>query len=219
MIRLLPPHFLRQHMESHKNNMNAIILGKRKRLYIGNKNIEKELAEWSGCRKVVQKNVVREDSYEVLSRKIFSDQSRMCLYSIPWICSITANMSIKKSALINVGKFDNEFKGWGVEDVELGYRLYQRGYTFFYYDNIISYHIEHHRNSSEMNKDLLENMRKFYKKYEDYNILKYWEFLTGKITLRNFIQKTQLQEKKCNNNFDKIPDEKIKFFIGKFENM
>ncbi len=216
---IVEPNFVRQHKASHENNVNAIVLGKRKRLYIGNKNIEKEYEDWGGCSRVVQKNIVRNDSYEVLSRKIFSDQSKTCIYSVPWICSITANMSIEKKLLIDIGKFDSEFKGWGVEDIELGYRLYQKGYIFWYYDNIINYHIEHHRDASKMNEELLENMRRFLNKHKDCNIVKYWEFLTGKITLRELIQEIQLREEKCTIDIEKIPDEKIKFFTGKFENI
>lgn len=216
---IVEPSFVRQHKDSHNKNVNVIVLGKRKRVYIGNKNIEKEYIDWRGCRNVIQKNIVRNDSYEVLSRKIFFEPSRMCMYSIPWICSITANMSISKRLLIEVGKFDGEFKGWGIEDIELGYRLHQKKCIFMYYDNIVNYHIEHHRDITKMNVELQENMRRFYKKYNDRNIVKYWEFLTGDITLRDLIRETQEEEKKCDSNIEKLPNEKIKFFLGKFENM
>ncbi len=37
---IVEPNFVRQHKASHENNVNAIVLGKRKRLYIGNTSLQ-----------------------------------------------------------------------------------------------------------------------------------------------------------------------------------
>lgn len=213
---LVLPDFVRRHKEIHEKNNNTVVLGKRKKLFITNKSIEKELANWPGSENLAQKSIIRNDSYEVLSRKIFTDHNHACNSDVAWICSITANMSLSRDMLMSIGKFDSDFKGWGVEDIELGYRLCKHKFLFLYFENIVNYHIEHHRDVEKMNKDLIMNMRKFYTKYKDDNIKKYWEFLMGKTTLRQFILETQLS---AIPNIDRIPDERIRFFSGKYEDI
>ncbi|ABO68595.1 glycosyltransferase [Geobacillus thermodenitrificans] len=41
----------------------------------------------------------------------------------------TANMSISKKNILDLGGFDEEFKYWGAEDIELGYRAFKKNLT------------------------------------------------------------------------------------------
>ncbi|WP_237107542.1 glycosyltransferase [Nonomuraea sp. MG754425] len=45
----------------------------------------------------------------------------------PWFFTWTANLSVKAEHFWAVGAFDEEFRGWGLEDLELGYRLVRAG--------------------------------------------------------------------------------------------
>ncbi|GAA1766990.1 glycosyltransferase family 2 protein [Luedemannella helvata] len=45
----------------------------------------------------------------------------------PWILCWTLNMSVRATDFRAVGGFDENFRGWGYEDVELGYRLHRAG--------------------------------------------------------------------------------------------
>ena len=56
-----------------------------------------------------------------------------------WHCW-TGNFAVKKSDLDSVGLFDEDFKVYGWEDIELGYRLHKAGINLRYNTNAIGYH-------------------------------------------------------------------------------
>jgi len=67
----------------------------------------------------------------------FSFKGKLPLFKIdkrriqdPFYTFITNNLSVKKAALEEVGGFDEDFKNYGFQDSELGYRLKKAGYSF-----------------------------------------------------------------------------------------
>jgi len=57
-----------------------------------------------------------------------------------WLYFLTGNASVRKSDLVRVGCFDENFTGYGHEDLELGYRLQKAGLTIRYEPLAIDYH-------------------------------------------------------------------------------
>ncbi|MFA4967324.1 MAG: glycosyltransferase [Candidatus Margulisiibacteriota bacterium] len=53
---------------------------------------------------------------------------------------LSGNLSIKKKTLVAAGKFDEDFAGYGWEDIELGYRLLKNGLPLYYLPFAINYH-------------------------------------------------------------------------------
>jgi len=62
-------------------------------------------------------------------------------------CFVTGNSSMRRELLLQVGLFDEDFTGYGGEDLELGYRLHQAGSIFRYAPRALSWH--HHLRSLE----------------------------------------------------------------------
>ena len=62
------------------------------------------------------------------------------LQKLKWAYFLTGNLSIKKKAMVEAGLFDENFKGYGWEDIELGYRLHQMRIPLFYLPSAINYH-------------------------------------------------------------------------------
>jgi GT2 family glycosyltransferase len=54
----------------------------------------------------------------------------------------TCNLSLKTEYLRTCGQFDEEFKTYGWEDIELGYRLTQKGLQMLYNRDAIAYHYQ-----------------------------------------------------------------------------
>lgn len=54
---------------------------------------------------------------------------------------LTGNLSIPKSIIKKAGMFDNDFAGYGWEDIELGYRLSKLGIHLRYLPTAINYHM------------------------------------------------------------------------------
>ncbi|MEU6074027.1 glycosyltransferase family 2 protein [Micromonospora sp. NPDC047074] len=82
---------------------------------------------------------------------------------IGWMFAYTHNVSVHRSLVLAVGGFDQRFgRRWGVEDLELFYRIDQHLGTdrinFAYDDQAAVYHLPHYRNEGANVADLTENM-------------------------------------------------------------
>jgi len=51
--------------------------------------------------------------------------------AVPWILFWGTNCSVRASDYWAVGGFDEDFRRWGVEDMEIGFRLFRHGVPFF----------------------------------------------------------------------------------------
>jgi glycosyltransferase involved in cell wall biosynthesis len=59
---------------------------------------------------------------------------------LSWLYFLTGNASVRKSDLDAAGRFDENFTGYGHEDLELGYRLQAAGISILYEPRAINYH-------------------------------------------------------------------------------
>lgn len=97
-----------------------------------------------------------------------NDMSKMpAPYSFFW----TGNVSVEKSDLGMINGFDGSITGWGMEDVELGYRLYREGLKYIYCADVRSIHLPHDtaekpNNSWDGERDK-KNKWYFYHKYNN----------------------------------------------------
>lgn len=96
------------------------------------------------------------------------DMSKMpAPYAFFW----TGNVSIEKGDLDDLQGFDENITGWGMEDVELGYRLYCKGLKYTYCSTARSIHLPHDveekpNNSWDGERDK-KNKKYFYHKYKN----------------------------------------------------
>lgn len=82
-------------------------------------------------------------------------------FHLAWTYFITRNVSVNKSLLDAVGPFCEEFKGWGSEDWELGYRLFRQGVKIIEDPDIVSYHQEHPFSRHKRKEDQMLNYARF----------------------------------------------------------
>lgn len=66
---------------------------------------------------------------------------------LKWAYFLTGNLSIRRKTIIEAGLFDENFKGYGWEDVELGYRLRQMKIPLLYLPSAVNHH--HHPVTTE----------------------------------------------------------------------
>ncbi|HEX7880474.1 MAG TPA: glycosyltransferase, partial [Candidatus Eisenbacteria bacterium] len=71
---------------------------------------------------------------------------------LPWRYFSTNNSSVPRVDLEAVGLFDEEFRTYGFEDLELGYRLHRRGLSFGFLPGAESLHIHYHDLDDVLNK-------------------------------------------------------------------
>lgn len=88
-------------------------------------------------------------------------------YSTRWDFCASNNLSVRKSHVMKIGKWDEAFTGWGEEDIDFAYRLYVSGITPVIptEGTIYAYHLDHDV-ERELNRFTLgENARYFVRKY------------------------------------------------------
>jgi len=73
---------------------------------------------------------------------------------------------LKKELTKKVGFFDESFKSWGAEDIDLAYRLHVNGTRFVLGRTAKSIHYPHHKSYQTNMSDAKKNYQYFSKKYE-----------------------------------------------------
>ena len=108
--------FLRAHAQQHQNHAEAV--------FIGNIRFASEIPTTSLTRYLEGRGAHRIDADK----------------PIPFKCFVTGNSSVRRSALLRVGFFDEDLTAYGGEDLELGYRLHLAGIPLYYAPEALSYH-------------------------------------------------------------------------------
>lgn len=72
---------------------------------------------------------------------------RACLDNLdwlaePWRLAYTGNLSLPRALLDAIGGFAREFTGWGLEDLDLGYRLHRAGARWIFGRFAVGYHLQ-----------------------------------------------------------------------------
>ncbi|WP_216828285.1 glycosyltransferase family 2 protein [Alkalihalobacterium elongatum] len=88
---------------------------------------------------------------------------------LPWTSCVTMNLSIRKTVIEKVGGFEETFIGWGLEDYELGFKLYKSGVKIVVV-NVTVYHQEHPMNREKIVEEA-KNLVKFQRKHPCIDIL------------------------------------------------
>jgi predicted glycosyltransferase involved in capsule biosynthesis len=110
---------------------------------------------------------------------------------IPWVGCTFSNALIPEWCFQVVGEFDENFKGWGFEDLEVTYRLWNKCKTYpiqFKIDKqLVNYHLfhTHHKNLIEQRT---VNYKYFCEKHHDPAVLFYEQFSKNIIDIRQYNQ-------------------------------
>ncbi len=118
-----------------------------------------------------------------------------------WYYFLTGNVSFSKSIFESAGGFDESFQGYGWEDLELGYRLFQKGISLIYLKDAVNYHYHLITEEEDIKRNVKkgESARIFLEKYPELkwflglNPLSVW--LWKRISKESFFY--QWVEKKC----------------------
>jgi glycosyltransferase involved in cell wall biosynthesis len=86
---------------------------------------------------------------------------------VPWIFFFTMNCSVPAADFWAVDGFDEMFRSWGSEDVELGYRLYHNGSTMVLSRDAWAIEMPQDRPVKRLLYSLMRNVRLFLDKHHD----------------------------------------------------
>ncbi|GFZ30875.1 glycosyl transferase [Clostridium zeae] len=179
--------FLTKHYESHMNynDPNLVVVGQIKNIPFANYEAAIELINSKDYLKCNELDTfVKQDPYLNIRNWVW-DYS---LEYVSWLAFTTANASMSRDLVRNVGGFDEGFVGWGPEDVEMGYRLKDAGAVFEFKENIKNYHLDKAKSQDTFYSGLKRNLRYLTEtKYPgNEEIGKYILFIGGQISIEEF---------------------------------
>jgi GT2 family glycosyltransferase len=96
-------------------------------------------------------------------------------FFFPWMYFVIMNVSVRREHVVKAGSFDENFRGYGGEDEELGYRLYKNGLQFIVDTKIKNYHQEHYRSLNE-GAESQSNIQYILEKHPRMDILLFYQF-------------------------------------------
>jgi len=180
--RIPGQHFVNSHVNRLLKEKD-IVIGNPLEIYLGS-ILERESLIWEIIHGK-KFRLARTSSFSKIVLKIYSNDGYTDS-AIPWVSTFSGNMSIFRNA-IEKNKFDEGFKLWGFENIELGYRLFSKGYNFIFEEKAVNYHLNHPRPSNFYQKGISESRRYLSLHYgEESPIAKFGDLAEGKMSLHEF---------------------------------
>lgn len=161
--------FVAEHLKQHKfNGPNCAVIG-----YVyGFDQYEKELEKFKSLidtsHPTFSINYFRDNHLFKDMRELYYEKYNFQINSLPapWAFFLTCNVSINKFYLNKVGLFDEIFdQRWGVEDLDMGYRLYDNNISFIIAQQATALHYPHDSDMEEKFKEEVFNKYLFHKKH------------------------------------------------------
>jgi len=92
---------------------------------------------------------------------------------LSWLYFLTGNASVRRDDLVRAGSFDEDFTGYGHEDLELGYRLQRMGIEIIYEPAAVNYHCQAVPYEDQKAKMRLagRSTARFYRKHPDFSVM------------------------------------------------
>ena len=143
------------------------------------------------------------------------------LQKIAWSYFLTGNLSIRKETIIKAGLFDENFKEYGWEDIELGYRLNKIGVRLFFLPSALNHH--HHPVSKQDFLKISYKMGKsaaiFYRKHPNLQIKLFLGLNPLATSIHTLIQKNKwllslIEKKAPHSNFFRYLLEQYHYLSG-----
>ncbi len=179
--RIPGPYFVEKHVQRIKEN-NTICIWRIKEVYFT--NIEEHYQE---ILDTVQEDgrLAREPGHSKNVDHIF-DKSGKCISVLPWVSTYSGNMSMRREVFEKNGGFDENFKGWGFEHFEFGYRLYKAKIEFVREREAINYHLAHNRRENFYRDSIISSHEYFYKKFPSREVELLRKYMLGDLSLQEY---------------------------------
>ncbi|WP_413385435.1 glycosyltransferase [Bacillus velezensis] len=179
----------RDFIEKHNTFQKEFYIGDIREIYSSKiSNNEKKILNYR------DKEIFRRVNYATLIYNLFDDNG-LTDSNLSWLATFSGNMSLDRDEFEKIGGFDENFKDWGFEHFEFGYRYFNYyGKPLIYKKDCINWHIAHKRDLSNLKEKWLLSYKIFLEKYNSYEIRCLIDFMFGNISLQSY-------EKLINDNY------------------
>lgn len=186
--------FIQSHVNHHLINENSIGVGEKFQFILTNKDKLVRARYLIGIFNHIEKyfDRVTTDWYE----KSVADVLKFSkLKSISWYACVGRNLSLSRTCFNRLQGFDTNFKKWGCEDIEFGFRAWTSGMTIDRVENAANYHILHPICKENL-QQLNDNLFYFERKYPyDLSVSLYRLFTFGRLGFEEIIDLTKKHAK------------------------
>ncbi|MFJ6200073.1 glycosyltransferase [Micromonospora sp. NPDC092111] len=166
--QVLAPDFVAEHLRAHRDRTDLVVIGDRVYLEPGVVDLD---ALRRGFSLDAVPPVADRDERETILEKFSHNLHNL---ATRWHFLYGCNVSVRREHLLAVGGFDEAFKRWSFEDVELGYRLHLRGLVFVHHPYAILYHQHHGHSAVRQHADWRENFAHFTAKHRQPEVACQW---------------------------------------------
>jgi glycosyltransferase involved in cell wall biosynthesis len=154
------------HLNAHASENNAAVIGYIYCLQVHDHKLDifSDFRQSEPDRLIDRLGMEYGDVREKVYKECDSNLSRL---PAPWVLFWTGNVSARTSKIKEVGMFDANFDmHWGMEDVDLGYRLYKHNTKFILSRDARSFHYPHPSDKKKKLKDEEHNKTYFDNKHK-----------------------------------------------------
>jgi glycosyltransferase involved in cell wall biosynthesis len=163
------PHMLENHLNYFNKYKNVTVMGYRFGILFPFQYIAKDLVEKGQIERMAEFPL----TYDCREPQKIEDRLPNGFVKeedIPWRHYHSHNIAVPKDDYWAAGGFDENFSGWGDEDLELGYRLWKRGLKFVFDREIIGFHLDHFAHKKQQLVSEYQNKRRTLLKHQDLEI-------------------------------------------------
>lgn len=186
---VLSPDVIVNHLKMHKNSDDAVCIS---RIFDIKKENYNQIID-NIKEKTWFDQQYMYDNLETQMDPLFSIRddilnNRILNNNVIWPFGTFFCTSLRRDVFEKAGKFDENYKGWGPEDVDLSYRLYINGANFKYCGNSVCFHLDNgKKDKMKLIHDISMNSRYMFKKYQRNSAIRaYLNFYKGSISFEEF---------------------------------
>lgn len=148
---LLSPNYIKA-IKNYHSKYDRIYL-RAQRYNISTKYVDKGI---NFCLRAIKNNDIPWRNNIFSYGPIFSWYFKTNTYHDKWEWSASNNLSVRKKYVVSIDYWDENFYGWGEEDIDFSFRLFQLGLTPIFTNITASHHLEHPIDE-EINRSTLIN--------------------------------------------------------------
>ncbi|MCK6259430.1 glycosyltransferase [Fictibacillus sp. KIGAM418] len=169
--------FILEHANAHNMKQHALVVGDIKEMYVPNlwNNLPTVFHNYLSTQRL------RRPQYPRIIYTLFDEEGES-ISNIPWLATFSGNFSIGYDLFKKVGGFDPDFRYWGFEHFEFGYRAYRQSVKFLYNRKAVNIHIAHSRQNNYQNH-LKKSHDIFKKKHLSPEVELLLDFMLGDVSL------------------------------------
>lgn len=133
-------------------------------LILGGINVEYELKSQIDCEYLEKLPLIKDKR---IKENIYTDS--MSEQDFYWTCYFTCCCTVLTDIFKKINGFEEDYIGWGVEDIDLGYRISQHGKIAFL-RNFSGVHLPHSRSVIYSEQDNCFNLKRLLKKHQRFDV-------------------------------------------------